>query len=220
MAGPIAASRVEPRWRRSRPVAMSRSRKWRTPLAEVKTTQSNEASRPSAASSGPRSATGWMLEQRGQQDLGSERFEAPRRVVGRLDRAGHDDPLAEQRERLEPVELRAAGDHVADHQQGGKADSPPRPRGRARLRASRRRSAAAARFPRLDHRGGGRGRLAPGDQGLADVPESGYPHVDDQRPGKRARAGQSSRPTLFGSSWPVTNATAEAASRCVTAIPA
>ena len=40
-------------------------------------------------------------------------------------------------------------------------------------------------------------------------------------PGKRASASQSSADSgLSGSSWPVTKATAEAASRCVTGMPA
>ena len=102
--------------------ASSRSRKCRTPLDEVKTSQSNVSIRAMAASSGPESSTGRI------RTVGATRTSAPSASRSVADRS--DSPSgrvtttrpAEQRQSLEPGQRLASRDHVPDHEQGRRAD--------------------------------------------------------------------------------------------------
>ncbi len=117
------------------------------------------------------------------QDLGPHRLQGRRRAVGLVDRAGDDDPLAEQGAVLEPSQRVASRHHLAHDQQGrGPEARLGHPRGKVVERRGDR--PLPRERPRLDQGGGGRARLAQPDQGAADARQAGHAHVDDQGPGE------------------------------------
>ena len=199
----------------------SRSRKWRTPLDEVKTSQSNSASRPIARSTGRNRRAG------GSSTVGAVRTSAPR--ASRIEAERSDSSAGRVTTIRRPNSGSSSNqsrpdrwrDHVADDEEGRRAEPGLGDAVRAGRRACRRRSAGGRGCPTGSARRGS-SAASPADQGPAEVPEPGDAHVDDQGAGEPGEGGpvEPANSASSGSSWPVTKATAEAASRWVTGIPA